>query len=148
MLTNIRTIEYEFHIPTHPHRYIYIYIFIYLFIYLYIHTYIYAYIHTYMRTYIHTYRHVPTKLYMYIDKTKNRKQLKTTILVRVEVCVYIYICILDSATKLLHFPLLGVGKIRNRYVCLLAADPLSRTVSLVDRALDQTHNHNQQPHME
>ena len=61
-------------------------------------------------------------------------------------CVYIYIC--WTAQQLFHFPLLGVGKIRNRYVCLLAADPFSRTVSLMVRDLDQIHFHNQQPPME
>ena len=63
LLTNIRTIQYEFHILTHPHRYIYIYIYLFIFV---IHTYIYTYIHTYIQTYIHTYRDVPTKLYIYI----------------------------------------------------------------------------------
>ena len=124
------------------------------YIYFYSYTYIHIYIHTHIHTDIHTHirRRTYEAIYIYIDKTKKKKQLKITILVRVEVCVcvyiYIYIYMLDGATQLFHFPLLGVGKIRNRYVCLLAADPFSRTVSLVDRALDQIHNHNQQPHME
>ena len=68
----------------------------------------------------------------------------------IKVCVYIYIYILylllDGATKLFNVPLFRVGNIRNGYVCLIAADPLLRTVSLVARALDRTHNHNQDPH--
>ena len=66
---------------------------------------------------------------------------------RVQVCVCIYIYVLDGAT-VVSLSLAWSGKIRNRYVCLLAADQFSRTVSLVVRALDQIHNHNQQPHME
>ena len=45
LLTNIKTIQYEFHILTHPHRYIHIYIYIFVY---------YTYIHIYIDTHIHT----------------------------------------------------------------------------------------------